>query len=287
MGSPILELAYAQPVYLYSSGSVWGPIYFSINPTGKPRFIQTHEEQVLFEKFVQYLCGLRTDFNMVEYRGLPQDAVYAGYAIATEINSVSQAPRMRGVVLERFILNMKTGEWTRDMMSVLLSVIEELGMPQAAGMKQRQQSAIAAASQARQQSAVMAETGTRTKQAALSAIPSRANANATDVLQMQPISVRELVAEYFAANPSDFVPIVAQLIGTRETSVKAIAPLVLNRVSAEGADSFAKRIHEEIKKKKKEKYESLLAMLFGKKRVFRPDLGRMLSLVVKKTVTKK
>jgi hypothetical protein len=276
MGSPILELSSAQPLYLYSSGSVWGPIYFSINPSGPPKFMQTGKEKEQFIRLLEYLCGVKTDFGAVEYSRMPQEAVYAGYALATEINSVSNSQKVRSSMIERFVFEMRKGEWSRDMMSVVLSIVEEMGLSEGIGVAQGTPLAKAA---------LLEEKKLATQ---LPKIIPAGEKVAQKMDGLQPISVRELVVEYFNRNPADFALVVAPLVGAKETAtVSAISPLVLRRVASEGPDSFARRMLEEIKRKRKAKYEAFLLELFGKRRSFRPDLGRILSLVVKKTVARK
>jgi len=317
MGSPRLELSSTQPQYLYSSASVWGPIYFSTNPQGRPKYLKGEWERARFSRFLEYLCGLRSDFSSAEYAQLPQEAVYAGYALAGEINSVSSSPKVRTMLLERFVFEMRKGEWSRDMMSVMLSLIEDLGLSQ--GVAQGAMTSFSKGGQRVPEGALSAQNIPLLEEQALRAIAPKIISAAEKAVQrlgdlqpipargpaaqpqkaarmpetekaggFQSISARELVALYFNSNPSDFVPLVAPIVGAKETATVAqLSPLVLQRVSAEGPDRFARKLLEEIKKKRKEKYEAFLLELFGKRRSFRPDLRRILSLVVKKQITKK
>ncbi len=294
MGSPTLELFHAQPHYLYSSGSVWGPIYFSTNPQGRPKYLKGEREKAQFLRLLEYLCGLRADFSSAEYAELPQEAVYAGYSLAGEINSVSASPKVRTMLLERFIFEMRKGEWSRDMMSVTLSLIEELGL--AEGVASGQGAVVAQGALSAQNAPVLEEQALRSGAPKILSVAGKgmqkiarmAEGEAQKLAGLQPISARELVVEYFNSNPSDFVPIVAILVGAKgNESIPAVSPLVLRRVSAEGPDIFARKMLAEIRKKRKAKYTEFLLELFGKRRSYGPDLKRILPLVVKKQVTKK
>ncbi len=282
MGSPILELPSAIPAYKYSTGSLWGPIYFSPSPNAAQKSLQSREQRESFLRFLEYLCGIRARMEWEEYKRMPQDAVYAGYCLASEINSSFGSPRQRESVLERFRFEMNRCEWSYDMVSVVLSILEEAGAQQAAG--QYAQGQVSAPPRVSQPASLLlnapVQKGTR--------VPIIAKpAEGQEISQMSPVSTRELLMEYFRKYPSDFAPIMSAVLQVKETSPAALAPLLIRKASQEGIAAISSRALLEIKRKRKEKYESLLLALFSGKRLFRPDLRNILSLIVKKRQAKK
>lgn len=282
MGSPILELPSAIPAYKYSTGSLWGPIYFSPSPNAAQKSLQSREQRESFLRFLEYLCGIRPRMEWEEYKRMPQDAVYAGYCLASEINSSFGSPRQRESVLERFRFEMNRCEWSYDMVSVVLSILEEAGVQQAAG--QYAQGQVSAPPLVSQPASLLlnapVQKGTR--------VPIIAKpAEGQEISQMSPVSTRELLMEYFRKYPSDFAPIMSAVLQVKETSPAALAPLLIRKASQEGIAAISSRALLEIKRKRKERYESLLLELFSGKRLFRPDLRSILSLIVKKRQAKK
>lgn len=286
MGSPILELPSAIPAYKYSSGSLWGPIYFSPSPNAAQKSLQSREQRESFLRFLEYLCGIRPKIEWEEYKRMPQDAVYAGYCLASEINSSFGSPRQRESVLERFRFEMNRCEWSYDMVSVVLSILEEAGAQQAAGQIPYAQGQVSAPPLVSQPASLLLNAPVQKGGAKIKVAEQPLPAE-QELSGLQPVSTRELLMEYFKKYPSDFAPVMSAVLQVREISPAALAPLLIRKASQEGIAAISGRALLEIKRKRKERYESLLLGLFSGKRLFRPDLRSILSLIVKKRQARK